>query len=234
MGTNNKEIWEQYTLLDFLKILSNESNTPLIKDEYFKFVGSINRFNKLLSHMYCLECGFLLRPLRESNYAFYRTVRFHCENSNCSKSDKNHKENEIYLHHCMNGHCDEIIDSRFSKQCPNGLYICSNEYCGCCCSNEMFNRVLNNLKSTGGSINQKLSTAVKEHLGHLEKFEHFCYRCGNLMIKTSTNIFKCESCKIEYDLDKDNIGKSRLHSSNPFHKQQHILTIQNDHADLPF
>lgn len=233
MNSKN-EAWEKYTLLDFLKILSIDSDNPSIKNEYYKYVGSINRFNRLLSRMYCEECGFILHPLHETNFAYYRVVRFHCENIDCTKSDKNIEENEVYLHHCLNGKCNGIIDSRVSKKCPNGMYICSNEYCGCCCSNEMFKRVLNNLKSTGGNISQKLTIAVNQELGHLEKNLFFCYICGEQMALIFTDSYKCKTCNIEYELNNNNlIGQGRTQAKNA-NKQISINSKQADHDDLPF
>jgi uncharacterized protein YbaR (Trm112 family) len=217
MAQNEKQIWEEYTLFDFLKILKLDVSSEQAKDEYYKFVATINRFNRLLEHLYCNECNEILYPINDSDYAHYRVVRFRCENLKCSKSDKTNKENEIYLHHCLNGHCNGIIDSRESKKCPNGLYICSNKECGCCCSHDMLNRRLENLNKTGGYIHPDLIFAVENKLGHLERAEHFCYICGNLMKEIHSEVFFCDKCKIQYDL-KDNHFK-RPHSfktkSNP-------------------
>ena len=234
METNKQEIWEKYTLLDFMKILSIDSDNPSIKTEYYKYVAAINRFNRLLDRMYCVECGFLLHPMHEANFAYYRVVRFHCVNTDCIKSDKNNEENEIYLHHCLNGKCNGIIDSRDSKKCPNGMYICSNEYCGCCCSNEMFKRVLNNLRSTGGYISQKLTLAVDKELGHLERGLHFCYDCGAQMALIAADTYKCITCNIVYELNNNILIAQGHTQSKNSDKRISINSQQTDHDDLPF
>lgn len=233
----DKEIWEDYTMLDFLKILSVDTSSPHAKDEYYKFIGTLNRFNRLLERMYCEECENILYPMNQSNYAYYRVVRFHCENPKCSKSDKTKKENEIYLHHCMNSKCTGIIDSRKSMKCPNGLYICSNESCGCCCSNEMLNRVLNNLRTTGGYIHPNLLNAVSNELGHMDRAEHFCYKCGELMEEIANEMFRCNSCNTEYDLVNNNFKRQLKHLSKTQRQQQPTSSIKNTNEvidDLPF
>ena len=115
------------------------------KGKYYQFISTINQFNRLLERMYCDSCNHILYPIEDSHFAYHRVVRFHCANQDCSEY-----HNEIYLHHCLNGRCNGIIDSRWSKKCPNGLYICSNETCGCCCSHDMLSRRLQNLRTTGG------------------------------------------------------------------------------------
>ena len=144
--------------------------------------------------MYCKSCGDLLLPVSDSNYAFYRATTFQCENSECSKYDK-----KVYLNHCLNKNCYEIIDSRDSEKCPNGFYICSHEKCGCCCSTEKFRQRLSNLERTGGYISDRLRNIVDNKLGHLEKEQYFCYKCGRSMKKVSNNVFECETCNLKYD-----------------------------------
>jgi len=206
------ENWKEYTLLDFLTILGFDSNDGnrigdhIEKGKYYQFISTINRFNRLLERMYCEECGHILFPIEDSHFAHHRVVRFRCENTNCSQLHK-----EIYLHHCLNGKCNAIIDSRKSKKCTNGLYICSNENCGCCCSHEMMNRRLSNLQTTGGYIYENLINAVENKLGHLERAEHYCYKCGQLMDEVGDDIFYCQSCSIEYDVSKNNFKRSHRH-----------------------
>lgn len=241
-----KEVWEDYTMLDFMKILSENSADAPTKDEYYKFVGTINRFNRLLERMYCEECEHILYPITQSTFAHYRVVRFHCENSECSKSNHSIKENEIYLHHCMNGKCNGIIDSRKSHKCANGLYICSNESCGCCCSNDMLKRRLENLKKVSDlsdpfiqTILADLEHKVKNQLGHLERAEHFCYKCGELMQEISEEKFRCESDNIEYDLTRNKFKRPLKNLSRTQRRQQPTQPPPNnnfneDRDDLPF
>lgn len=195
-----KDLWEEYTLFDFLKILNinvdEHNGLDFIRDgHYYKFLGHINAFNRLLERLYCEECNNLLYPVNTSHFALYRDVRFHCIEENCSE-----KHNEIYLNHCLYGECKTIIDSRVSKRCEHGLYICPN--CGTCCSEEFFRRRLESLNKVGGYIHQELIDNVEKKNGHLEKREYYCYKCSGMMTEISSNNYKCSRCNITYDLDK--------------------------------
>ena len=219
------ESWEKYTFLDFLLILGfnvndgNKSGDFIERAKYYQFISAINRFNRLLERMYCEECENILYPIQDANFAHYRVTHFHCENQECTEYHK-----EVYLHHCLNWKCNSIIDSRRSKKCPNGLYICSNIICGCCCSHEMLSRRLENLKTTGGYIHQNLITMVAKKEGHLERAIHFCYKCGGEMTETRNDIFQCDNCNIQYDL-----------TGNKFKRpHRHLNQDQGKHPKIPF
>lgn len=196
--------WENYTFLDFARIfefnLDGISSTgDQVEDgNYYQFISLINRFNQLLEHIHCRECDNVLYPVEDSHFAHYRVVRFQCRNSGCTEHEK-----EVYLHHCLNGRCNSIIDSRDSAQCEHGLYICSNNSCGCCCSHKMLSKRLSDLKLNGGYIHPQLIYQVKHKLGHLERAEHFCYKCASPMNEVEPEVFRCPRCNNEYDL-KDN------------------------------
>lgn len=200
INDTEKDIWEQYTLLDFLKILNinvdEYSGIDVIKDgHYYMFLGHINAFNRLLERLYCEECENLLYPVNTSHFALYRDVRFHCIDENCSMHHK-----EIYLNHCLYGECKTIIDSRVSKRCEHGFFICSN--CGTCCSEEFFKRRLSSLKKVGGYIHPELIRNVENRNGHLEKKEYYCYKCSDMMTEISKDKYKCNTCNVTYDLEK--------------------------------
>lgn len=195
-----KDIWESYTLLDFLNILNINTNEfngldYIENGEYFKFLGHINAFNRLLKHLYCEECNSLLYPKNTSHFALFTDVRFYCIEETCSK-----KHFEIYLNNCSYGECKTIIDSRVSKQCEHDLYICHN--CGTCCSIDFFKRRLENLKLTGGYIHPDLILNVEEKNGHLDRKEYYCYKCAGMMKQTEEKKFSCKICEVEYDLNK--------------------------------
>lgn len=201
--------WEKYTLLDFCEILglntdeTNRVGDYIPKGHYYQFISLINRFNRLLEKLYCQDCNHILFPVDTSLFAAHTVVRFHCVNQECSNND------EIYLNHCLNGQCNCIIDSRISKRCDNGLFICDN--CGSCCSHNMLERRLVNLKSTGGYIHDNLVKSVTEKLGHLEKSEYFCYKCKSEMTETSTDIFQCSNCNVKYDTTKYKFKRPHIH-----------------------
>lgn len=187
-------------MLDFCEILgfntdeTNRMGDFIPKGHYYQFIGMVNRFNQLLEKLYCADCGEILYPVDTSHFAAHTVVRFYCVNTNCSNND------EIYLNDCLNRQCNSVIDSRVSKKCSNGLYIC--DMCGSCCSHAMLNRRLSNLQLTGGRVHPNLIRCVDEKLGHLERAEYFCYKCGESMTKKTTEVFKCENCSVEYKTAK--------------------------------
>ena len=206
------ENWKNYTLFDFMNILElnmdeQKKDGSIVCDGlYTRFVTFINRFNKLLDKLYCTECNHILYPAESSNFGAYSVTKFICKNENCS-----YKNQIVYLNHCLNPQCNETIDSRISKKCSNGLYIC--EKCGSCCSHTMFKRRLDNLK-TNGQNDLRLEQLVANNEGHLEKAEYFCYKCGQVMVEHANKKFKCRDCNIDYNLSKySQIEKLWIHKN---------------------
>lgn len=164
--------WESYTLRDFIKILKIPFNDNL----YYRFVSVINRVNRLLEKLKCKSCNKLMRDAKTSEFAFYRVNTFHCTDFNCSEYHKS-----VYLTHCLNWKCLNVIDSRISKTCTNGWYICDK--CDNCCSQEKIDSRYKNLL-TNAAFNpnnprhQKLKFQVDNKLGHLEKEEIYDFRTG--------------------------------------------------------
>lgn len=194
------ENWGKYTLFDFMNILElnideqKKDGSIINSGIYTRFVTFINRFNRLLEKLYCTECNHILYPAESSTFAAYSVTKFICKNDNCSC-----KNQIVYLNHCLNPQCNATIDSRLSKKCSNGLYIC--EECGSCCSHNMFKRRLDNL-NTNSQNDSRLEQLVSNNEGHLEKAEYFCYKCVQVMVEHPNKKFKCRDCKVEYDLSK--------------------------------
>jgi len=218
--------WEQFTLLDFCEILginideTNKMEDYIPRGHYYQFIALINRFNRLLEKLYCQDCNHILYPSNfgTSHYAAHTVVRFHCINEACTNND------EIYLNHCLNGQCNCIIDSRVSKRCDNGLFICN--ICGSCCSHNMLERRLSNLKLTGGNIHDNLVKCVNEKSGHLERCEYFCYKCKSEMIEISDDIFQCSNCNVKYDTIKYKFKRPHFHL-----KKTKSMTGKNDNNE---
>lgn len=168
---HNSEQWEKYTLLDFLKILK----IGFREKDFEIYLSIINKANRFLKHLNCRECKHILRPVRQSNYAFYGVNNFNCTNDNCKEKGK-----EIYLTHCLNGKCEQEIDSRDSVKCkPDGVdsekcgwYVCN--YCLSCCSDDVINARISNLKSRGQEY--QCHTNGHRNLGVIS-----CNKCGNAM-----------------------------------------------------
>lgn len=176
---HNQLEWRQYSLRDFIKLL----NLPFDSDKYYRLVSVINRANRILKKLQCHSCSRLLRDVRTSEFAFYRVTVFHCTNSACVEHHK-----VIYLTHCLNWKCKNIIDSRISQSCPNGWYIC--DACNSCCSQEKINNRYNNLIEnnafdTHNSRHRKLKEQVDYELGHFEKNEKFNYQTGEKIVEAA-------------------------------------------------
>lgn len=230
--------WQSYTLLDFLEILNvntdSEDNFGNVvqKGRYYEFIGFINRFNRLLEHLYCSKCDEMLYPAESGWFTVNNVIRFKCCNSNCEESGK-----EIYLNHCLNGKCKSIIDSRISKRCNNDVFIC--ESCGSCCSHAFFGRRLNSINVNDILDNPKKLWAYNEtkhkydnKLGHLEKGEYFCHNCGNQMNEVNSDIFHCNRCDIKYDT-----VKYRHKRPHKYLKQTNMTRNSSDEGydfDFPF
>lgn len=175
--THTPTQWKNYTIEDVLRILK----IPYKEVQYEILLNVINRVNRFLTHLSCRKCKAILKPKGKSNYAFYGVTWFHCDNDNC---DEHHKE--IYLSHCLNGHCEDIIDSRDSVKCKShgydgeyGWYICNN--CNACCSSEKLVARKNNL--------ERYEQEYKGHLiGHRNRGIICCSKCGNEMNETIVSI----------------------------------------------
>lgn len=164
--------WNNYSLRDFIKIL----DLPFDDEKFYRFVSVVNRANRLLKKLQCTSCRRLLRDSGTSEFAFYRVTTFHCTNPVC---EQHHKI--VYLNHCLNWKCLNVIDNRISKKCYNDWYICDS--CSHCCSQEKIERryenlLANNAFNPNNPRHQKLKHQVNNKLGHLERGETFNYKTG--------------------------------------------------------
>lgn len=174
--------WEKYSLYDFLTILKAQYK----QKDFELYLNLINKVNRFLNHLKCRKCNHILRPVKQSNYAFYGVNDFHCTNDVCE--DKNKK---IYLTHCLNGKCEQAIDSRDAVKCkPDGFeadkcgwYVCN--YCHSCCSDEGIGRRVYILERTGQQY--KCHTKGHRNLGVI-----CCNKCGSPMNDREQN-------QVEYD-----------------------------------
>ncbi len=182
--------WEKYTLLDFCSIFNLDVSEENIygqfkKGSYALFMTTINKFNSLLEHLYCRECGELLYPI-DSNYSVNGATNFCCVNDSCIQH-----ATKIYLNHCYSQKCRGVIDSRDTAKCPNGLVICKD--CGTCCSTEMFRFRANRLSKAGCGIPPDLVYKIESDAGHLEHKEFYCFKCGTIL-PANTERSVCQNC----------------------------------------
>lgn len=191
--------WENYTVLDFMRILHIPTDYVNAEGKqtrfgYFTILSSyLISFAKFYEHLTCRECGKLMKPENVSNFAYRAVTQFACTDESCKAFGK-----IVYLNHCFNKmKCNATIDSRDSKTCPNGQYICPE--CGACCSTENYRIRLNNLKMTGGEISKRLIDFVNNDMGHWEKNEYYCYRCGGRAV-VENGILRCTACQYENEI----------------------------------
>lgn len=154
---------------DFLKILGYSD-----ADYFAGYVnGWVNKINTYLNHLSCTQCNQVLKPT-DAGSGYYRVSYFQCTNSSC---DVNKNNETIYLTHCINPKCEEVIDSRYTTRCSHGWYICPHCY-GCCSKEKIQNRI---------NYYQQIGKPYKGATeGHKELGAIYCPECGN-SIQTSGN-----------------------------------------------
>lgn len=169
--------WEHYTILDFMRILSipteykNQQGGVTRYGQYMIFSSYMQHFSEFFEHLKCRCCGKLMEPKGLSNFAQTSVTEFYCAHEGCENEGK-----VVYINKCFNKYCNRVIDSRDSKECPNGSYICSK--CGACCSNRKYRERYERLGRTGGYVSQELLNLLHSNAGHWESGRRFCYRCG--------------------------------------------------------
>lgn len=194
ISMHSPENYENYTLLDFCRILgintdSTDSQHRVVKyGKYLAFSSLINRANNILEHLYCRECGQMLLPTGLSNYQTHLVTNFHCNNKKCSQY-----EQDIYISKCFNWKCNGIIDKRDSRSCPNSWVICPQ--CGSCCSNRTVGQRIEHLKELNLPVPISLYDFIRLKAGHLEKREFYCSECGVQMKRLEYDRFFCPNCR---------------------------------------
>jgi cold shock CspA family protein len=212
---HTKEKYQDYTLQDFLNILK----IPYKLEDYELLLGLINKTNRFFRHMQCKSCKQILHPKKQSEFGFWRINLFQCKNPKCNNNE------EIYLSHCLNGRCDNIIDSRISQRCnysnqnppdyvSHGLYICNK--CSACCNEDTLKRIYEK-----GNLNQVLLNSlewrIKNKASHQERKEVFCYKCGSLMINSNNEYQKILAWLIENKDKNKSIVNSGIRPSDEKH-----------------
>lgn len=196
--------WEHYTILDFMRILqipvnyTNKLGKTIRFGHYIILSSYLRYFRKFYEHLKCRECGNLMKPTSGiTNFTTRAVNQFVCLNEQCVECGK-----IVYLNHCFNKlKCNATIDSRDSKTCPNSQYICSE--CGACCSTANFRKRIANLTKTGGYISGLLIDFVQHNLGHWEKNEFYCYKCGKKMEIRNDGSYVCSKCGQAMEKQKD-------------------------------
>ena len=186
-GIKKNPDWEEYTLIHILEIIGyhvlEETEAGLIPNPvYIQFVTQINKAILFAKRLVCKECGHILFPAQKKGHS-----RFKCLMPSCPEFNE-----EVYLNLCHD--CKRIIDSRDTKQCPNGMYICPS--CGSCCSNEYFEFMADKYRVLGKKIPLFISRNIGN--GHRDRNMFFCHKCGAQMVdvadKPGKNEWRCLAC----------------------------------------
>lgn len=150
------------------------------------FIALTNKVMQKFSRLKCRACGHLMFPDRSSGFNRYNY--YSCINPVCPEAGK-----PVYLNFCYK--CSGLIDSRDTKQCPNGWYICPS--CLSCCDDAQYDRQAQRYVF----LNRPVPDRIKKMLGHghNDKGEFFCPKCGSPIeiIKDEHGIEfrRCLSCK---------------------------------------
>lgn len=196
----NCKSWEEYTIIHILEILgypqiSFTSGGAEASELLRNFIGLVNKATVLFKRLKCRECGHILFPLGHS--AFNRYNNFECRLPSCSN-----KWQRVYISQCHN--CKkEIIDSRDSKQCPNGWHICPK--CLHCCDDEIYERMADKYRVKNTPVPVRLSQKLGK--GHNNKDMFFCPTCGGSVgmgidPTSGVPVAICKNCHVHYyDID---------------------------------
>lgn len=183
--------WRQYTLFHMAEIIgypmSHDTEAgpePNIKIR--TFIAVANKVLKQFNRMKCRACGHLLFAHKTGD--FNRLNYYSCANPTCPEY-----MHPVYLNYCYS--CKKgLIDSRDSKQCPNGWYICPT--CNACCNNSQYERMARRYFIQHKPIPEYIES--KRGLGHNDKGLYYCYKCGkeleNISIGGKTQL-RCPICK---------------------------------------
>lgn len=186
--------YKDYTLFHMSEIMgySKLCHTPAGYEPnvtFRKFSALINRVYTIFKRLRCTECGSLMFPVIEMG--FNRHDFYACNNQLCSLNTKS-----TYLNYCYK--CRGLIDSRDTKQCSNGWYICPN--CLSCCNDELIEKCIGKFVIAHKPI--PLSLLNQRHNGHNDKNKFFCPRCGTELIENSNAIINadwiCKTCGQTY------------------------------------
>lgn len=150
---------------------------------YNQFVTQINKAIRFSKRLVCKDCGHILFPARQRGH-----TRFKCLLPSCPEYNK-----EVYLNYC-HGCKKGIIDSRDTKQCPNGLYICPS--CNSCCSNAFFETMAERYRVQGLPVPAFVSRNMGN--GHRDQNMFFCSKCGSQKVDYIDNAgnheWRCLAC----------------------------------------
>ena len=163
--------YNKYTLFHFAEILGYskilKTEAGYEADETFrKFIAIVNKANKKFKQLKCRSCGHIMFPVKDGKFNRYNY--YCCSNPRCTEFDK-----PVYLNYCYQ--CKKgLIDSRDSKRCPNGWYICPD--CLSCCNDQQYERLAQRYILNGKSVPVRIQRGIG--YGHNNNGLYYCPKCG--------------------------------------------------------
>lgn len=192
--------WRKYSIYHLIEIIGypklHKTQAGYEPDSVIRnFIAIANKVMQKFKRLKCRSCGHLM--FTDKSSGFNRYNYYSCINPNCPEVNK-----PVYLNYCYK--CKKgIIDSRDSKQCPNGWYICPT--CASCCDDNQYERQAQRYILS----NRPIPDRIKKMLGHghNDKNEYFCPNCGNKLEITkdtcNKTIKKCPICHKSFSLQEE-------------------------------
>lgn len=183
--------WRHYTLFHMTEIMGypklHITEGGYEPDNVVRqFIAITNKIMQKFKRLKCRSCGHLLFTDKSSRFNRYNY--YACANPVCPEIAK-----PIYLNFCF--HCKKgLIDSRDSKRCPNGWYICPS--CLSCCDDAQYERLAQRYLVSNRPAPPRIES-MRGH-GHNDKGLYFCPKCGGEIEKVDDGhgrmMFVCKNC----------------------------------------
>lgn len=130
------------------------------------FIAVTNRVMQKIKSLKCRGCGHLM--FTDKSGRFNSNNYYSCINPICPET-----RIPVYLNYCYK--CKKgLIDSRDTKRCPNGWYICPT--CLACCDDELYERQAQRYRIVNSPVPERIARMLGH--GHNDKGEYFCPDCG--------------------------------------------------------
>lgn len=164
--------WHSYSLYHLIEIIGYPKLHATIAgyepDHVVRnFIAVINKVMQKFRRLKCRACGHLL--FTDKSSGFNRYNYYSCINPICPEAWK-----LVYLNFCYK--CKKgLIDSRDTKQCPNGWYICPK--CLACCDDAQYERQAQRYILSNRPVPDRIQKMIGH--GHNDKGDYFCPDCGS-------------------------------------------------------
>lgn len=189
--------WKNYTFFHLSEIMGFPKLHKTVAGyepdpSIWKFIAVINKVMKKFRRLKCRACGHMMFTERTSGFNRYNY--YECLNPACEEV-----RHPVYLNFCFS--CKKgLIDSRDTKRCPNGWYICPT--CLACCDDAQYERQAQRYILTNRPVPPRIQN--KRGHGHNDKGEFFCPDCGH-QIETVEDehggLYSwCPNCHKNYDI----------------------------------